>query len=217
MKKALLIAALGLGLIAPSAQADPIETNPFGPLHLTIDQEPNGTTPGTGTLVVKASQANYVTRPTIWFGLRLMGSEDVEMRSFKFLPPASNPDKSCIISDFAGQNTPGWQGETVFGAETAAGSLNSHMRMIGGFVRPRCGDIEIKVTFNARPLVIYYAAFFAATPAPWSNSYGDLPWSTVPTGGNRDYEKWWNIWGTFDTLGYSNFCTNVTGKTVACG
>jgi hypothetical protein len=89
--------------------------------------------------------------------------------------------------------------------------------MIGGAIRKSCGNIQIDVTFPARPLVAFYGAFYGSEPAPWHDNYADAPWSAVPTGGDASYQNWWDLWGTFDTLGYSNACTSVSGTDVSCG
>lgn len=210
-----LVALLAAGalLSGPSASAEPIVTNPFGTLSMDQVVEPSGTTPGRARLTISTgSGAAFSQGSTIWFGLRLMGTEDLEMQSFR------QTIGGCTISDFAGQNTSGYQGAPVFAAgdRNTVGTPNSHMRMIGGFIRKSCGNLVIDVTFRTKPVVVYYAAFFGSKASPWSNNYDEAPWSVVPTGGNRSYEQWWNIWGTFDTLGYSNACTYVTGVP-ACG
>jgi hypothetical protein len=188
--------------------AEPIVINPFGTLTVAVTREPTLLDPGAARLTINTgSGAAFSGGSTIYFGLRIMGTEDVEMTSFS-LPTNPTGSGRCIVSDFAGRNTSGWQGAPVFGTNTGvAGSANSHMKMIGGFIRKSCGDIVINVSFRAKPFVAYYAAFFGYNPAPWHNNYGTPPWNTVPTGGDTSTQAWWNIWGTFDTLGYSNAVT----------
>lgn len=213
--KLVLALTLATALVVPAiGSTEPFVTNPFGNLTMSVLTEPSGTTPGTARLTIVTSNGAAFTpgHDTIYFGFRVMGSEDLEMTSFR-LPSNTG---GCIVSDFAGRGTGGWQGASVFGTATPAGSANSHMRMLGGFLKQSCGNIEITVAYRARPLVAFYAAFFGYTAAPWHNNYGAAPWSTIPTGGDSTYQNWWNIWGTFDTLGYSNACTNVTGTTVSC-
>lgn len=215
IRTALTVVAL-LSLAMPTAgHAEPVVTNPFGNLTASIVSQPSGTTPGVARLTIVTANGGAFrnTNDTIYFGLRIMGSEDQELKSFKLTGTGN-----CIVSDFAGNgSTGGYQGAPIFGTDTPAGSGNSHMRMIGGRVKPSCGNIQIDVTFRARPLVTYYAAFFGYTPAPWHSNYGQAPWNVAPTGGNGAYQNWWDLWGTFDTLGYSNACTNVTGTAVSCG
>jgi hypothetical protein len=207
---AVIVGSLTTPLISP---ADPVETNPFGSLAMSGVVAPDGTTPGRARLTIKnASRSGG----KIYFGFRLMGNEDIEMKDDFYL--TNDPTgATCTVSDFAGNNTAkGWQGNPAFG--TAAGPLgtfNSHMRMIGGFLTPSCGDLVVNITFRTTPLVVFYGAFFGRTAAPW-HGQASAPWDTIPTGGNDDYNQWWNLWGTFDTLGYSNACTYVNGTT-SCG
>ncbi len=204
---AVIITSLSVPLVAP---ADPVETNPFGALTMNVMQLPNGQTPGRAVLTINNAARSG---DTIYFGFRIMGGEDIEMTGFR-LPTGA----SCTVSDFAGRNTSGgWQGTPVFGAgqDQAGTSLNSHMRMIGGWLRPGtvadggCGNLTVDISFRATPLVAFYGAFFGKTAAPWHNNYSSAPWSVAPTGGQASYQNWWNLWGTFDTLGYSNACTFV--------
>ncbi|HVL32009.1 MAG TPA: hypothetical protein VM600_00325 [Actinomycetota bacterium] len=216
-----LAAALTVVLFASAAPAGAgpgdVVTNPFGNLTGTIVTEPSGTTPGLARLtIVTANGQAFGTgsRSRIFFGFRIMGTEDIELQTFHL----TNPSAGCIVSDFAGRNTPGgWQGTPIFGAATPAGSANSHMRMIGGYLERACGNLVVDVSFRTRPFVAFYGAFYGYNAAPWHKNYGSQPWSVVPTGGTSSYEHWWNLWGSFDTLGYSNACTNVSGTTLTCG
>ena len=205
--RALVVLVAVGAMVAPlMSKADPVETNPFGSLVISSITKPSGVTPGTATLTI---QSDRPTTP-VYFGFRIMGGEDMEMTSFS-LPtnPHTNP---CIVSDFAGRNTSGgWQGTPVFGAgqDTPVGtSLNAHMRMIGGYLRKDCGDLIVHVTYRSLPFVAFYGAFFGTSGAPWHNNYGAAPWNVVPAGPGGDaYQNWWNLWGSFDTLGYSNAVT----------
>lgn len=201
-----LVATLAGGL---PARAEPVVINPFGTLTLQVTREATPTVPGSARLTINTgSGAAFSGGSTIYFGLRIMGTEDTELQSFA-LPTNPTGAGRCIVSDFAGRGTAGWQGAPLFGEQTPAGSGNSHMKMLGGFIRKSCGNIVITVSFRARPFVAYYAAFFGYTAAPWHANYDETPWSTVPTGGNASYQNWWDLWGTFDTLGYSNAVTHV--------
>lgn len=212
MRKIALVASVLLAALAGGApaQAEPVVINPFGTLTLSVTKQPTPTDPGSAKLTINtASGAAFSGGSTIYFGLRIMGTEDAELTSFT-LPTNPTGSGRCLVSDFAGRYSSGWQGAPVFAQSVPpAGSLNSHMKMIGGFIRKSCGNIEITVSFRAKPFVAYYAAFFGYTPAPWHNNYGTAPWNTVPTGGDPSTQGWWNIWGTFDTLGYSNAVTHV--------
>lgn len=205
----LTVVAMFLATVPAAVQAEPVVINPFGSLTLEVTRPPVvGGAPGNARLTIQSSSLP-VGGPTIYFGLRIMGTEDSELSSFS-LPTNPTGTGRCIVSDFAGRgSTGGWQGAPVFGQATPAGSGNSHMKMIGGFIRRACGNIVINIAFTARPFVAYYAAFFGTKPAPWNNNYDEAPWSTVPTGGTSSYQNWWNLWGTFDTLGYSNAVTYV--------
>lgn len=209
--------ALVAAILAPVAgRAEPVVTNPFGNLQMKVLREPSGVDSGLARLtIVTANGAAFSGGSTIYFGLRVMGSEDMEMTSFR-LPRNKG---RCIVSDFAGRNTKGgWQLGPAFGAQGPyLGSPNSHMRMIGGYLKKSCGNVEITVSFRERPLVAFYGAFFGYSAAPWHANYKQSPWDSIPTGGNATYENWWNLWGQFDTLGYSNACTNVSGPAVSCG
>lgn len=217
MRRTLAAAVTVAAVLTPltARSAGQIITNPFGNLQMRVLRQPTGGNAGLARLtIVTANGQAFSGGSTIYFGLRLMGSEDAEMLSFK-LP--RNRGK-CIVSDFAGNRTKGWQGAAAFGAAAPGlGSLNSHMRMIGGFVRKSCGNIEIDVGYRNRPFVLFYAAFFSYKAAPWHGNYAQQPWGTVPAGGNATYYQWWDLWGAFDTLGYSNACTNASGTAVSCG
>lgn len=206
LRRALLATTVIAALAAPlAAPADPIEITPFGTLELSNVVRPNGATPGTAKLTIKNGSRDG---GTVYFGFRIMGTEDIEMTGFS-LPTNPSGAGKCIVSDFAGKNTEnGWQGAPVFsaGAEPV-GTVNSHMRMVGGFLKPSCGDVVVNIRFRTLPLVAYYAAFFSTNAAPWHDNYDEAPWAVAPTGGNADYNEWWNIWGAFDTLGYSNAVT----------
>jgi hypothetical protein len=219
MKKRTLLATalLAAAMLLPSvSKADPVVTNPFGNLTLSSVVAPSGTTPGHARVTIGAAFAN--TSQKIYFGLRLMGTEDIQMTNIA--GPATG--NGCIVSDFAGKNTTGkWQGADAFNTGAAPlGTPNSHMRMVGGVIKQVCGNISIDITFQTSPLVIFYGAFFGYDSAPWnsakSGGYTTPPWNVVPTGGNAQYKQWWDLWGTFDTLGYSNACTYVSGPTATC-
>lgn len=217
-RRSILALALSLAalLSVPAAgHADPVVTNPFGTLQASIVREPSGTTPGVANLTITtANGAITGSGKTVYFGLRIMGGEDMQMTTFS----VDAPSAGCIVSDFAGRNTTGgWQGAPVFGAGAdPLGSPNSHMRMIGGFLKKACGSLHITVTFSAHPFVAFYGAFFGLTAAPWHDNYNQAPWTALTTGGN--YANWWNLWGQFDTLGYSNACTSATpGTQPSCG
>jgi hypothetical protein len=219
MRKAKFSAALLVlvGLATPFvAHGDPLVENPFGSLQMKIVRQPAGGTPGVARLTITTGDAAALTpgHPRVYFGLRIMGSEDTQMLGFQL--PANKG--RCIVSDFAGNNVKGgWQGAQVFGAAAPAlGSANSHMRMIGGYLQKNCGNVIITISFSQRPLIAYYAAFFGYNAAPWHSAYKTAPWSTIPTGGNARYQNWWDLWGRFDTLGYSNACTSVSGNAVSC-
>lgn len=211
---AFVAAVIALTIAPLGAKADPVVTNPFGALQASIAREPNGATPGLAHLTITtASGAITGKGDAVYFGLRIMGGEDMQMTGFSLDYPSG-----CIVSDFAGRNTAGgWQGAAVFGAGAApVGTPNSHMRMIGGYLKSSCGNLHIDVTFNARPFVAFYGAFFGLSAAPWHDNYGSPPFSVLTTGGN--YANWWNLWGQFDTLGYSNACTSATaGTQPSCG
>lgn len=214
MKRTFLAAAaVAVALVPAVPRAAGVVANPFGNLDMTIVQQPSGQTPGKARLKIVTANGQAFTpgEDRIYFGLRLMGGEDIQMGDFSL-----TGDGDCIVSDFAGSNTPGWQGAPLFGAPTPAGSGNAHMRMIGGFLEKACGNILIDITFTARPLVVFYGAFFGYEAAPWHQNYDEAPWNVVPTGGDASTQRWWNLWGSFDTLGYSNACTNTTGTAVGC-
>lgn len=208
--------ALAATVLAPATgHADPVVTNPFGSLTASIVRAPSGTTPGQARLTITTDNGTITSKgDTVYFGLRVMGGEDLQMTGFSLGRQAGG----CIVSDFAGNNTPGgWQGGPAFAAGAdPIGSPNSHMRMIGGFLNKACGNVTINVTFNSYPFVTFYAAFFSLNKAPWHDNYDSPPFSALTTGG--DYSDWWNIWGQFDTLGYSNACTAVaSGSPPSCG
>ena len=214
-------AVIAAGLMVPGGAhaTGTIITNPFGNLTLESITPANGATPGAATLRIHvANGAAFSTQqPKIYFGLRLMGSEDMQMTGIV----APLPSTGCTVSDFAGNNTTGkYQGAQAFGTATPAGSLNSHMRMVGGFITKACGDIVLRVSFQAQPFVVYYAAFYGYDSAPWNSSksgnYTTPPWNVVPTGGNATYNQWWNLWGTFTDLGYSNACVYTSGASATC-
>jgi hypothetical protein len=212
----LALAVLASALVAPAAShADPVVTNPFGNLQLAITKAPSGATPGTARLtIVTANGAAFSQGSRIYFGLRFMGNEDMQMTKIEGPLPATG----CIVSDFAGNNTAGkWEGAPVFGAGAdPAGTPNSHMRMVGGVIQKSCGNIVVDVSFQASPLVVFYGAFFGYDSAPWNSSkthgYTDAPFNTIPTTGDHTYDKWWDLWGTFTTLGYSNACLYTSGS-----
>lgn len=213
-----LAGLLGLMVLAPGTApaAGEVVLNPFGNLTMNVLAEPSGATPGRARLTVVTANGAVTSDPskTAYFGLRIMGQEDMQMTGFNLTGTGN-----CIVSDFAGTNTAnGWQLGDVFGAGAApVGSANSHMRMVGGFLRRACGSLQIDIEFTARPLVAFYGAFFGLTPAPWHQNYDTPPFDVLPTGGDARYQQWWNLWGTFDTLGYSNACTSVSGTTATCG
>jgi hypothetical protein len=206
-------AVLAAGLLAPSgagAVGTPT-TNPFGQLSAVVTP-PSGTTPGSATLTIDVDTGTaFGLGSTIYFGLRLMGTEDMQLTQIVSPAPASG----CTISDFAGNNTTGkWQGAPIFSA--GSGAANARMRMVGGFIKKSCGDIVLKVSFQTQPLIVYYAAFYGYSAAPWHDNYGTAPWNVVPTGGNPNYNEWWNLWGTFTELGYSNACTYTSTTETDC-
>lgn len=213
----LAAAAVSIAAVPAAAPADPGEVilNPFGNLSMQIVDEPEGATPGLARLRIHTANGQVTADGTrVYFGLRIMAPEGSQMTGF-----ALTGGDGCIVSDFAGAGTEGgWQLGDVFGtAAPELGSLNAHMRMVGGFLQKSCGDLTIDLAFNTRPFVAFYGAFFGEEPAPWHDNYDEAPWDTIPTGGDTTYENWWDLWGTFDTLGYSNACTNVSGAEVSCG
>ena len=62
------------------AQAEPIVINPFGTLTVAVTREPTLLDPGAARLTINTgSGAAFSGGSTIYFGLRIMGTEDVEM------------------------------------------------------------------------------------------------------------------------------------------
>lgn len=218
IRHALGAAAVAGALLAPGVApaAGEVVLNPFGNLTMNVLSEPSGATPGRARLSIVTANGAVTSdgSKTAYFGLRIMGQEDMQMTGFHLTGTGN-----CIVSDFAGTNTQGYQLADVFGAGAdPVGTPNSHMRMVGGFLRKSCGSLVIDIEFNARPLVAFYGAFFGLTPAPWHQNYDEAPFDVFPTGGDERYQQWWNLWGTFDTLGYSNACTSVQGTGQAsCG
>ena len=143
-KRIVLSAAVAAMLVVPgAAPADPGEVilNPFGNLSLQVVAEPDGATPGQARLRIHTANGQVTGDGTrAYFGLRVMAPEGTQMTGF-----ALTGDGGCIVSDFAGAETEGgWQLGDVFGASAPTlGSLNSNMRMVGGFLEKPCGDLTI--------------------------------------------------------------------------
>jgi hypothetical protein len=214
---AICVGTVALSLLAPglAPAAGEVVLNPFGNLTMQVLAEPAGATPGRARLTIVTANGAVTSDPskTAYFGLRIMGQEDMQMTGFD-LTGSGN----CIVSDFAGTHTDGYQLGGVFGAGAdPVGTPNAHMRMVGGFLRRACGNLVIDIEFTARPLVAFYGAFYGLNPAPWHQNYDEPPFDTFPTGGDERYQEWWNLWGSFDTLGYSNACQSVSGTMVSCG
>src|SRR5438067_6459985 len=86
----ILGAALAATLLAPLAgRADPVVTNPFGTLTTTIDAAHNVAhlTIVSRSGAVTGKQNADGSYPTVYFGLRLMGGEDMQMTGFKVDKP----------------------------------------------------------------------------------------------------------------------------------
>lgn len=200
-----LVALIAAALVATSSSSPAsaqFTNNPLGAPELVDIVAPQGAQPGTATFVIDPARGTWSGHAEHFFGLRLMGSEDIAMTGF-------TGGDGCELSDFQGTNTPnGWQGAPLFEATSA----DRQMRMIGGRLAPSCSPVRIQIEFRSTPLIAYYGTFFGTTAAPWHDNYSDPVWGPLFAA----YPQWWNLWGTFNELGYSSICVWTGVDAASC-